>query len=892
MAPLQAEVEKALYLYDSGQSLELYRDVDGNVQVGIQGAIEEFAQPRTRSEMAQSPEVTSLDPMVGATGRPDPSYMLGRAELPMERQREMFEREAFQAIGAPLGLSIATLLTLPDLITIPPLVAAGMITADEGKKFENVLNMLKYVPSAQVGEFLKDQGKNLGFSDAQVEAFGQGYLGGELSSIVVNAVPGAKQLVKGAKWLKDSAADYAAGAPARVAERGTRLMSGLDPQAAVDEIIAGIRKATQTRKRNKLVNFIEKNPEGFTIDLDGTPTPAQGFVVAPLKQTEIFIEGKELTPQALDGLVDNVVALTQASGGKVYAGGWFDDETGRYVLDAVQIVDSRDDALYLAAAGDQDAIFDLGEFNVIRTEDGLTELKASNTFDGGRYDEQRANQAKLVEGFTGAGVSDAAAQATVGAARSAEEFTLGPASDAEKVNQLSPEYRVTVEGFEPEKGAGIPKAINPGNFVSSSTKLDELSTEFPDPLASPETYALMMARTNNRAEVQAPPSWLIENANNPEQFAKWFGGLTDGQIKAADEGLSIQKQFTDAYKAGAGPELTGQLMLWSILSRRLSAFPHESGFKDLAQAATPFIQKAANGEWSDADTAAWLKLVKDNIPAGSPGKSATSNANDFGKYFLAKMAKKDADGKTGLVKLHEMMADPNMSSTDLRRAFYGLAEGTGIQNKILSFALLVSGRNDVVVLDRIQINRMWGGGEKIYDDVANQFDGAQGLVHYEALERALANRVQDLYDRVGRSDQASVGRYHWESWVLSSGQVVGHPTLEGVVKTAKGAAEPVAGLPVKEGRFHQFLYGAEYEKLPDGKYRYTYRTSDGTPYEFTKAEIDSVFAEVKKKSSGVLPPDFPGVKSFEGGNIPWYEYKGVDRGKLDELIREKGKPTK
>lgn len=475
-----------------------------------------------------------------------------------------------------------------------------------------------------------------------------------------------------------------------------------------------------------------------------------------------------------------------------------------------------------------------------------------------------------------------------------EGITLAPASDAPKVNQLSPEYRVTVEGFTPEgtgKQAFVPKAINPKNYEASSEKLNQVAAEFADPLASPETYALMMAKVNNSAEVQAPPTWLIENANNPEQFASWFNQLTPGQIKAADEGLAIQSQFQDAYKAGAGPQITGQLMLWSILSRMLSAFPHESGYKDLAKAAAPYIDKAARGEWSDADSAAWLNTVKENIPAGSPGKSATSNANDFGALFLRKMAQTDETGKSGLLKLHELIADPNVSSVDLRRAFYGIAEGTGIQNKILSFALLVSGRNDVVVLDRIQINRMWGGGAKIYDDINSQFDGAQGLVHYEALERSLNGRMQDLYSRVGRPDQASVGRYHWESWVLSSGQVVGHPTLEGVVKTAGGAAEPVVGIPVKEGRFHQFLYGAEYEKLPGGSFRYVYRTSDGVPYEFTKQEIDSVFKEVKRKGSKILPPDFPGVKSFEGGNRPWYEYEGVDRGKIDELIRSTGKPV-
>ena len=52
-----------------------------------------------------------------------------------------------------------------------------------------------------------------------------------------------------------------------------------------------------------------------------------------------------------------------------------------------------------------------------------------------------------------------------------------------------------------------------------------------------------------------------------------------------------------------------------------------------------------------------------------------------------------------------------------------------------------------------------------------------------------------------------------------------------------------------------------------------------------------MFKEAFNKKSGVLPTDFPGVKAFEGGNIPWYEFKGVDRGKLDELIKEKGKPA-
>ena len=473
---------------------------------------------------------------------------------------------------------------------------------------------------------------------------------------------------------------------------------------------------------------------------------------------------------------------------------------------------------------------------------------------------------------------------------------IGPPSDTPMVSQLQPQYRVTVENA-PIIGTGkqsfIPKKMTPGNFQVSSQSLTTLSEEFADPLSSLENYALMMSRVQNASEVPAPPSWMIEHANDTDKWANWFKGLTENQVKAANEGLSIQEDFKQAYSAGAYPELTGQLMLWSILSRRLSAFPHEGGYLELAEAASPFIQKAARGEWSEADTEAWLQMVKTTIPEGTPGRSATSNANDFGKVFLKKMAAVDESGVSALTRLHQMIADPNMSSAQIRRAYYGLAEDTGIANKILSFALLVSGRNDVVVLDRIQINRMWAGGDKIYDDVYTQFEGAQGLAQYEALERSLNSRVKDMYTQAGRGDVGSVGRYHWESWVLSSGQVVSHPTLSSVVgsglKTKQSNIKPTELTPVKEGRFHVKYSGVEYEKTPGGGNRYVYRTSQGEPYQFTKKQLDDMFKEVFSKKSGVLPSNFPGVASFEGGNKPWYEFEGVDRGAFDAIIRQSGK---
>ena len=483
-----------------------------------------------------------------------------------------------------------------------------------------------------------------------------------------------------------------------------------------------------------------------------------------------------------------------------------------------------------------------------------------------------------------------------------QQSVLQPPTDTPGVGGLSPEYRVVVGGFEPVKAksgknakAPVPIKLTPKNSDSVLPNMTQIAQDFPDPLATPDDYARMMATTQNSQEVSAPPSWMVEHANDVDKWADWFSGLTEDQITAANKGLAIQEDFRQAYAAGAGPELTGQLMLWTIASRMLSAFPHEAGYLEIAEGATPFIQKALKGEWTEADSAAWREFSMTVQPEGSPGRSATSNMNDFGEIFLKKMSVTDENGVSALERLHNMIADPNMSSAEIRRQYYSLAEGTGIANKILSFALLVSGRNDVVVLDRIQINRMWAGGDKVYDDIMKQFEGAQGLVQYEALERSLMPRVQGLYDRVGRGDVASVGRYHWESWVLSSGQIVAHPTLEAVVgmgtKRPGANISPTDLVPVTEGRFHTKYSGVTYEKLPGGGNRFIYNTSDGQPYQFTREQLDAMFNEAFKKKSGVLPPDFPGVKAFEGGNIPWYEYEGVDRGKLDELIRAAGKPA-
>lgn len=486
--------------------------------------------------------------------------------------------------------------------------------------------------------------------------------------------------------------------------------------------------------------------------------------------------------------------------------------------------------------------------------------------------------------------SQMAAKVDKGTVKISDKVTQG------QVLQLQPQYRVKITGFKPEgKTQNIPNVVNPGNYTDTSLRLNALSESFPDPLESPEKFSAMLATVYNSAEVPIPPRWMIENVNDMGKWSSWFNTMTKGQLDEANRGFSVVDKFKGIYTNGqASAETTGRLMMWAMLSRRASAYPHESGFLDLAEPMTPLIQKALRGEYGPADVEAGLQLIKQSIPAGSPGNMVTSNANDFLRTFLPKMSEKLPDGRTKLQALHEMIADPSMTGPQIRREFFGLAQDVGIKNKVLSFALLVSGREDVMVLDRIQINRLFAGGDKIYDDVAHLFDGGPGLAIYEGLERSLGKRVNELYTNVGRGDQASLGRYHWESWVLSSGQEVAHPTLETIVKSAKGEADAFAGVPVKEGRMHERAFNVTYERTPDGKNRFVFPTASGAQFEFTKPALDELFGQVMDKKNGIIPKDFPGVKFFSKDTLedgspnpyfgkPWYSWPGVNRERIDEL---------
>lgn len=470
-----------------------------------------------------------------------------------------------------------------------------------------------------------------------------------------------------------------------------------------------------------------------------------------------------------------------------------------------------------------------------------------------------------------------------------------------------------LNGFEPDLRVKVPigrmqlpakplvlTGTNIKNAARQIAGIDEVLAKFPDADKSPLEWSRMMAYAMATDDVPIPPYRFLSDINSDGAF-KSLSRLTAGQIDDANHGFENAKLFRQAYLSKElDVETTGKLFMWSFLSRGVSPYVQEGLFIDAFPGVDGWIKKAAAGELTEADFPAYEEWAKSVAPKGSgqPGSGATHNLNAFGKLFLYKMGAKDADGVSLLQKMHDMMTDPNMTGRDLRRWFIQNTEGVGIDNKVVSFTLLVAGFDDVMVLDRVQIRQLWDdgrfNGRNLYDGrkvdgqpvagsaLSEITYGARGLLIYEAIERALAKRIDNLYTSLGRPQDASIGRYHWESWVADSQQEASHGTLDAILADAKGDKAALATITAKEGEYGGYAYGARYGRDANGQPYFLYSTPLGNEYRFTVAGFRQFMEAVKSPSNKVVPSKF---KVTEAGNAPWYEKAEVNKQALDELAR-------
>jgi hypothetical protein len=155
-----------------------------------------------------------------------------------------------------------------------------------------------------------------------------------------------------------------------------------------------------TLNTTSLLDFIKQNPEGFTVDPITLKSPSSGFVVAPVKALEIVVDKDEINKDVIKSFAAIIKSLSGKMNRPVYAGGWFNSKNNRYYLDAAIIFDTLEDALYVAEAAKQEAIFDLGTFNETRTTQGIQELKKTGRFNDQARNERRTDIRELSKLFS------------------------------------------------------------------------------------------------------------------------------------------------------------------------------------------------------------------------------------------------------------------------------------------------------------------------------------------------------------------------------------------------------------------------------------------------------------------------------------------------------------
>ena len=533
---------------------------------------------------------------------------------------------------------------------------------------------------------------------------------------------------------------------------------------------------------------------------------------------------------------------------------------------------------------------------------------------------------------------------------------------------------VNTDGLTLPPKAIFTQATTNANAQQQIDQITPVLNMFPDALKNAEGWGRMMAYALADNDVPAAPYRLIKDLNDGTVLRN-LKKMTPGQIADADHGFENAAKMRAAYTSGAADiDVTGKLFLWSFLSRGVSPYTQEGLFIDAFNGIEPWLNYAARGQWDPSHTERYhygtpeqRQIVADYLnqndmekyakakadaeksgkpfkelppekivwsvnpdgtvnmtyklwarlaaPAGLglPGAGATHNLNAFGDDFLAKMSQpaSDGTGRSRLRVIHDMMGDPRSTGPAIRRKFMTMGEGVGIDNKVVSFTLLVAGFPDVMVLDRVQVRQLWNDGRfgdvNLYDGIkennktvtgtalADLTYGARGLLVYEAIERELGQRVNDIYAALGRPQDASIGRYHWDTWVTDSGQEASHGTLGAILPPQYGG-DTLSAVTAKQGEYGSYAYGARYGVSGNGTSYFNYETPDGKTYIFTVPGFVEFQQELKKPKNKVVPQGFsvtgertdPVTKkkikeNFDG---PWFTRPEVDTRRLTSLAAQ------
>jgi hypothetical protein len=471
--------------------------------------------------------------------------------------------------------------------------------------------------------------------------------------------------------------------------------------------------------------------------------------------------------------------------------------------------------------------------------------------------------------------------------------TLPMAPDGTRAHQLPSQLLMRGTGAAPL--VNMTQKYTPGNAAANNAAIQQILDQYPNAMSSEREWAEAMQASFGGDFIPVPPMVGLQYAQSPEKMAEKLRKLTPELKKGVDKGFEYVKKIRDVYNSGnASPRMTLKLFIWGILSRGAGPVQQESAFIDIIDNAYPIIQKATRQPLTEDDIDMWMTTVSRSIPEGSPGKQVTMNVNAAANLVRAMSQLMPGSNQTVLGAVHDAMSDPNANPADIRQFFLSNTQGAGIDNKVLSFILLVGGKDDVLVMDRIQGRHLWDdgrfGGANIYDGIGKQkaglngiFRGPYGILTTRILENGLRQNVSRAYELIGRPEDASLGRFHWETWVIEGEQVVSHDTLAAVFNDSS------IGQSVTEGKTDTLSSGMTYRR-GEVSTVVEYPLSNGDVVymkperfkEFTTALADD--AKKAKSSTGVFKEGK--FKVTARADIPWFDRPDVDRGALDTMARE------
>ena len=461
--------------------------------------------------------------------------------------------------------------------------------------------------------------------------------------------------------------------------------------------------------------------------------------------------------------------------------------------------------------------------------------------------------------------------------------------------------------------------------------VDQLRIEIPDPLVDDETFDRWLGRLIGEKEPlqMRSPAQAMEWSKSPEKLQEYIKSqLRPEMRKAARDGLGYAAQRGKMYHAGRMSIYdTAHHVMWNMLSTTVSPYGQESAYLDTLKPKTvmefyKIIQKAIDSNGQDIDEEAWRKWIEEAIPKGSPGRQTISNLNRYYESFLpkatVKVEKGPYAGKSPLELLHEWLSDSSLSGREIRRRYWEVFRpGTGMDNKLVSFMLLTSGHNDVLVLDRVQTRNMWGGATGLveYPDRFDPYlDGmsrpghlssVRGVAVYEALEDALAPAVAQAYKQMGRGRQGTLARLHWESYSIAGQMWVSHKTLDASIKVAEGkrGQRAIVGTGPLQGKMDTYESGFKYEPDAQGRPQFHYAAMDGKTYILDRPALESLIAEVKSHATRktisaderIVPYGFSVKERQErksGRQLSWIEGLGPkSRQRFEDAIRKRASRT-